>query len=633
MDIGGLETVVANSAYVSARGGGPGDCRRDKKHRAGLRLPHISQCEALRARLAGLPQDGGPHGGGHVGGASSAPLGGAQAPAGAAGQNGGAHGGGHVGGASSAPLGGAQAPAGAAAAGAQDGGAHGGGHLDEEITFRSQCLEQPIGKLLFRQFLAESGEFAAAGALWEAAEAYERCEEAERPAAAAAALARFFAPAGSFVCHFLSDEAKAAVEGSAGEPGALGRARSETLAFLEARAWGPYRASAQFARFAQFKWLEGRAGGGEAFRDFRVLGRGGFGEVCACQRRATGRMFANKRLNKKRLKKHRGYEAALVEKRILARVQSRFVVALACAFQTKTDLCLVMTLMNGGDLRYHVYHVDEANPGFPEPRAVFYAAQILCGLEHLHQHRIVYRDLKPENVLLDDAGHVRISDMGLAVELKEGQTKTRGYAGTPGFMAPELLRDEEYDWSVDYFTLGVTIYEMIAAKGPFRSRGEQVENAEVTRRILHDPVSYSERFSPAARAACEGLLAKDPGARLGFSGSDCAQLKGHPLFAGLNWGRLEAGLVEAPFVPDPGRVYARDLGEVGAFSSAGDAELDGGDEAACAAFATGTVAAAWQQELIETGVFAELNAWGAGGGLPPDLDPRTGPRSATCRLL
>ncbi|XP_009468895.1 PREDICTED: rhodopsin kinase, partial [Nipponia nippon] len=276
------------------------------------------------------------------------------------------------------------------------------------------------------------------------------------------------------------------------------------------------------------------------FADFRVLGKGGFGEVCACQRRATGKMYANKRLNKKRLKKRQGYEAALVEKRILARVHSRFIVSLACAFQTKTDLCLVMTIMNGGDLRYHIYNVDEDNPGFLEPRAVFYTAQILLGLEHLHQHRIVYRDLKPENVLLDDAGDVRLSDMGLAVELKEGQTKTRGYAGTPGFMAPEVLRDEEYDWAVDYFTLGVTLYEMLAAKGPFRSRGEKVENKEVTRRILNDPVSYSDRFSPVARAACEGLLAKEPGTRLGFRGNDCAQLKAHPLFAAVNWGRLEA---------------------------------------------------------------------------------------------
>uniref|UniRef100_A0A8C9G334 G protein-coupled receptor kinase n=1 Tax=Pavo cristatus TaxID=9049 RepID=A0A8C9G334_PAVCR len=420
MDIGGLETVVANSAYVSARGGGPGGSARDRKHRARLRLPHISQCEALRARLAG-------------GGLQN----------GVAQQNGGPK---------------------------QDGGG------EEEVSFRWQCVEQPIGKRLFRQFLQATPGLAAAGALWEELEAFECCEEGERSAAAANIRKRFFTEGGAEHCSFLSAAARAPPAGS-GTPEDLDPARRELLAHLEGSAWAPYVASPYFGRFAQFKWLEGQAVGADAFADFRVLGKGGFGEVCACQRRATGKMYANKRLNKKRLKKRQGYEAALVEKRILARVHSRFIVSLACAFQTKTDLCLVMTLMNGGDLRYHVYNVDEENPGFPEPRAVFYTAQILLGLEHLHQHRIVYRDLKPENVLLDDAGHVRLSDMGLAVELKEGQSKTRGYAGTPGFMAPEVLRDEEYDMAVDYFTLGVTLYEMLDAKGPFRRRGEKVGGA------------------------------------------------------------------------------------------------------------------------------------------------------------
>ncbi|XP_050840817.1 rhodopsin kinase GRK1 [Serinus canaria] len=557
MDIGGLETVVANSAYVSARGGPGGGGGKDRRSKARLRLPHISQCEALRAQLGGTAgaQNGGPG-----------------------------------------------APNGAPPGHTQDGG--------QETSFRWQCVEQPIGKLLFRRFLEGSAEFAAAGALWAEIEAFEQCEDDEREAAAKKLRSRFFTPGGSEHCGFLSAAATAPPAGSALPGDAFVPARRELLAHLEAAAWGPYRGSPEFGRFVQFKWLESQAVSADAFVEFRVLGKGGFGEVCACQRRATGKMYANKRLNKKRLKKRKGYEAALVEKRILARVHSRFIVSLACAFQTKTDLCLVMTIMNGGDLRYHIYNVDEENPGFAEPRAVFYTAQILLGLEHLHQHRIVYRDLKPENVLLDDAGHVRLSDMGLAVELKDGESKTRGYAGTPGFMAPELLKNEDYDWSVDYFTLGVTIYEMLEAKGPFRRRGEKVENKEVTRRILNDPVSYSDKFSAAAREACEGLLAKDPQTRLGFRDNGCAQLKAQPFFRSINWGRLEAGLVPPPFVPDPRRVYAKDLGDVGAFSTVKGVELDAGDAALCDAFASGTVPIPWQEELIETGVFQELNIWG-----------------------
>ncbi|NXV24727.1 RK kinase, partial [Cepphus grylle] len=126
--------------------------------------------------------------------------------------------------------------------------------------------------------------------------------------------------------------------------------------------------------------------------------------------------------------------------------------------------------------------------------------------------------------------------------------------------------------------------------------------------------------------------------RLGFRDNDCAQLKAHPIFAAINWGRLEAGLVPPPFVPDPRRVYAKDLGEVGAFSSVRGVELDAGDAALGDAFASGTVPIPWQEELLETGLFQELDVWGPPGTLPPDLDPTKAPagggaRSATCGVL
>lgn len=143
-----------------------------------------------------------------------------------------------------------------------------------------------------------------------------------------------------------------------------------------------------------------------------------------------------------------------------------------------------------------------------------------------------------------------------------------------GFMAPELIEKKEYDYTVDYFTLGVTLYEMIAAKGPFRVRGEkvgnfhgthcqkdilsssvccspahawkiffglQVENTEVARRILKDPVVYTPKFSKECKDLCEGLMEKNPAKRLGFKNNDCEELKSQPFLKGINWGRLEAG--------------------------------------------------------------------------------------------
>lgn len=162
-----------------------------------------------------------------------------------------------------------------------------------------------------------------------------------------------------------------------------------THEYLSMAPFADYLDSIYFNRFLQWKWLERQPVTKNTFRQYRVLGKGGFGEVCACQVRATGKMYACKKLEKKRIKKRKGEAMALNEKQILEKVNSRFVVSLAYAYETKDALCLVLTLMNGGDLKFHIYHMGQA--GFPEARAVFYAAEICCGLEDLHRERIVYR--------------------------------------------------------------------------------------------------------------------------------------------------------------------------------------------------------------------------------------------------
>ncbi|XP_009882653.1 PREDICTED: G protein-coupled receptor kinase 6-like, partial [Charadrius vociferus] len=171
--------------------------------------------------------------------------------------------------------------------------------------------------------------------------------------------------------------------------------------YLSGDPFADYRDSMYFDRFLQWKYLERQSVTKDTFRQYRILGKGGFGEVCACQVRATGKMYACKKLEKKRIKKRKGEAMALNEKQILEKVNSRFVVSLAYAYETKG--------------------------------VVFYAAEICCGLQHLHQEGIVYRDLKPENILLDDAGHIRISDLGLAIKIPEGET-IRGRVGTVGYM-------------------------------------------------------------------------------------------------------------------------------------------------------------------------------------------------------
>jgi rhodopsin kinase len=152
-------------------------------------------------------------------------------------------------------------------------------------------------------------------------------------------------------------------------------------------------------------------------------------QVCAVQVKNTGQMYACKKLCKKRLKKKGGEKMALLEKQILEKVNSLFLVNLSYAYDSKTHLCLVMTLMNGGDLKYHIYNIgydgNGVDKGIEMKRIIHYTAQITTGILHLHEMNIVYRDMKPENVLLDSFGQCRLSDLGLAVELREGKTITQ----------------------------------------------------------------------------------------------------------------------------------------------------------------------------------------------------------------
>lgn len=195
-------------------------------------------------------------------------------------------------------------------------------------------------------------------------------------------------------------------------------------------------------------------------------------------------------------------------------------------------------------------------------------------------------------------------------------------------MAPELLRGEEYGFSVDYFALGVTLYEMIAARGPFRARGEKVENKELKQRILSEPVTYPDKFSQASKDFCEALLEKDPEKRLGFRDGTCDGLRAHPLFKDLSWRQLEAGMLIPPFIPDPRTVYAKNIQDVGAFSTVRGVAFDKADADFFQEFATGSCPIPWQEEMIETGIFGELNVWRSDGQMPDDMKGIPGGQAA-----
>ncbi|CAH8550569.1 unnamed protein product [Schistosoma margrebowiei] len=394
--------------------------------------------------------------------------------------------------------------------------------------------------------------------------------------------------------------------------------------FLRNSPFSEFLNSVYFNRYLQWKWLEKTPVTKHTFRMYRVLGKGGFGEVCACQVRATGKLYACKKMEKKRMKKRHAENMAMMEKETLQRVNSRFVVNLAYTFETKDALCLVLTIMNGGDLKFHIHNMNNGS-GFNENRARFYAAEITLGLQHMHAQNIVYRDLKPENILIDDQGHVRISDLGLAVYIEPGGT-AKGRVGTAGYMAPEVVMNTRYTFSPDWFGLGCIVYEMIMGQAPFRRRKERIRREEVDRRVCEDTEEYNYKFSDNSKRFCQSLLQKDPHCRLGCDDAGPEGVKHHNWFSCINWVRLEAGLEDAPFLPDPHAVYAKDVLDIEQFSTIKGVTLDNKDMEFYKKFCSGAVSIPWQNEMLETGCFDDLNEfYKSDGTLVDNLNPDTPP--------
>ncbi|KAL2094709.1 hypothetical protein ACEWY4_009428 [Coilia grayii] len=497
------------------------------------------------------------------------------------------------------------------------------GVLVTEKDYHSLCEKQPIGRLLFRQFCDTRPELRRCVKFLDAVADYEVTPDEKRKERGQEILEQYLnSTSEDHVPEVVEELVQKCAEGLEQEACKELFKESTKLIhdYLSVAPFADYLDSMFFNRFLQWKWLERQPITKNTFRQYRVLGKGGFGEVCACQVRATGKMYACKKLEKKRIKKRKGESMALNEKQILEKVNSRFVVSLAYAYETKDALCLVLTLMNGGDLKFHIYHMGEA--GFTEGRAVFYAAELCCGLEDLHRERIVYRDLKPENILLDDHGHIRISDLGLAVHIPEGQT-IKGRVGTVGYMAPEVVKNERYTFSPDWWALGCLLYEMIEGQSPFQQRKKKIKREEVERLVREVEEEYSSKFSEDAQSLCRMLLAKDPEERLGSGGA--SEVKGHVIFRSINFKRLEAGMLEAPFIPDPQAIYCKDVLDIEQFSTVKGVELEPKDESFYSKVSTGSVSIPWQNEMIESECFQELNVLNPDGSIPPDLDWRGQP--------
>ncbi|NWH56483.1 PKN2 kinase, partial [Geococcyx californianus] len=281
----------------------------------------------------------------------------------------------------------------------------------------------------------------------------------------------------------------------------------------------------------------------EDFHCIAMLGRGHFGKVLLAQYKPAGKLYAIKALKKKDIIRRDEIDSLNCEKRIFEVVNSSdhpFLVNMFACFQTPHHACFVMEYTPGGDLMMRI-HEDV----FPEHVAQFYTACVVLGLQFLHEKKIVYRDLKLDNLLLDAEGFVKIADFGLCKEGIGFGDRTNTFCGTPEFLAPEVLTDISYTRAVDWWGLGVLIYEMLVGESPFPGDDEE----EVFDSIVNDEVRYPRFLSSEALAIIRKLLRKCPERRLGAGEKDAEEIKIQPFFKEMNWNALFARTLKPPFVP------------------------------------------------------------------------------------
>ncbi|CAH6723682.1 serine/threonine-protein kinase Sch9p [[Candida] jaroonii] len=285
--------------------------------------------------------------------------------------------------------------------------------------------------------------------------------------------------------------------------------------------------------------------GPEDFEILRLLGKGTFGRVYQVKKKDNNRIYAMKVLSKKVIVKKKEIAHTIGERNILVRTsaaQSPFIVGLKFSFQTPTDLYLVTDYMSGGELFWHL----QKEGRFPEDRAKFYIAELVLALEHLHDNDIVYRDLKPENILLDANGHIVLCDFGLSKANLNNDGTTNTFCGTTEYLAPEVLLDESgYTKMVDFWSLGVLIFEMCCGWSPFYAENTQ----QMYKNIAFGKVRFpKEILSPEGRSFVKGLLNRNPKHRLG-SINDARELKAHPFFNDIDWELLKIKSIPPPFKP------------------------------------------------------------------------------------
>jgi len=290
--------------------------------------------------------------------------------------------------------------------------------------------------------------------------------------------------------------------------------------------------------------------------DFNIkkkIGKGTFGTVYLVEKIDTKTLYAMKQLRKDMIIKSDALVCAKLEKEILKRSHHPFLVGLEFAFQSPISIYFVMKFYQGGELYNHLL----AKKRFSEDNAKFYGAQIALALGELHKNKIIYRDMKPENILLDTDGYIALADFGLAKILEENQS-TMTFCGTAEYIAPEIVNGVGHNKQVDWWGLGVLLYEMMIGVPPFHNKNQHILFQYITTKevIFPDPKKYNIIISPDAIDIIKKLLCKKPGDRLGAK-NDVDEIMSHPFFKSVDAEKLLKKELVPEYKPpiDPNNAY------------------------------------------------------------------------------
>lgn len=272
-----------------------------------------------------------------------------------------------------------------------------------------------------------------------------------------------------------------------------------------------------------------------------VIGKGSYAKVLLVKKKDTNEIMALKVLKKEMVERRKQEEHVKTERDVLVDTNHPFIAKLHCSFQNEKKLFFALEYCPGGEL----FNLLQKRKYFTEDQTRFYAVQILLALEYLHTKDVIYRDLKPENVLIDKDGYIRITDFGLSKRNIKGNKDAHSVCGTPEYLAPEVILKKGHGKAVDWWTFGSILYEMLTGLPPFYTSDRE----ELFERIKLGSVKFPSSFSPSVKDLLNGLFIKDPEKRLGSGTEGAKGIKKHAWFAGVNWDAFLRKEVKPPFKP------------------------------------------------------------------------------------